>query len=53
MAGIKVIKMLCDRLMCLKNTLFIISTPKNVYLGENILIPSGLGGEILTLIYIL
>ena len=36
-----------------QNTLFLISTPKNVYLDENILILSGLGAEILTLIYIL
>ena len=36
-----------------KNTLFIISTPKNVYLEKNILILSGLGAEISTLIYIL
>ena len=36
-----------------KNTLSIISTPKNVYLDKNILILSGLGAEILTFIYIL
>ena len=34
-----------------KHALFIISTPKNVYLDENILI--GLGADISTLIYIL
>ena len=35
-----------------KNTLFLISTPKNVYLVLNISILSGLEAEILTLIYI-
>ena len=52
MAVIKVIKMLCVGLMCTK-ILFIIRTPKHVYLDENIWILSGLGAEILTLIYIL
>ena len=32
MAATKVIKMFCVGLMCLKNTLFIISIPENVYL---------------------
>ena len=32
MAATKVIKMLCVGLMCIKNTLFIISIPENVYL---------------------
>ena len=35
-----------------KHALFIISTLKNVYLDENILILSGLGADILTFIYI-
>ena len=52
MAVIKVIKILCWN-NAYKNTLFIFSAPKNLYLDENILILSGLGADILTLIYIL